>query len=467
MLFNSFPFILLVLVSFLAYYLPMLRKYQVHMLILSSFVFYAWHYPTLLILLMVSIGINITTSYLVANKQWKRGYATLGVIANLSILAFFKYSPLISVTFLSSKSDLGVFLLAIPLPVGISFFTFQGISLLVDTFTNNYDHLQEKIKDQTLLKHARKTALFIAFFPQLVAGPIVKAHQFYPQIKAKYFKDIEWGNAFQFIVTGYFLKMVIADNLKDFTFELAYPFFERFSTVELLMLLFGYSMQIFADFAGYSLIAIGISRLFGYKIPQNFNFPYVASSFSDFWRRWHISLSSFLKEYLYVPLGGNKSGKVRTYINLMIVMALGGLWHGAAWSYMVWGLFHGLALALERFFSNRSMGSNSTIYHWIKSIWVFVLVSFAWLLFKLPEFNHVIKYFHSLANNQNIYTDPLRVYYIFLFSLPVIIYHLHYLLKDQLAINFHRRLKPAMLGLMLFLIAFNSGSPQDFIYFQF
>ncbi|MEQ8682884.1 MAG: MBOAT family O-acyltransferase, partial [Cyclobacteriaceae bacterium] len=220
------------------------------------------------------------------------------------------------------------FLIAIPLPIGISFFTFQGISLLVDAYRNRAG-TSDQIRVLPFWKLLFHTSLYISLFPQLVAGPIVKAHDFYPQIRTKYLSGIQWNYVFQHVVTGYFLKMVVADNLKDFTGELVWPSFERFSSVELLVYLFGYSMQIFADFAGYSLIAIGISGLFGYIIPQNFNFPYVASGFSDFWKRWHISLSTFLKEYLYIPLGGNRKGRVRTYLNLMIVMALGGLWHGA------------------------------------------------------------------------------------------------------------------------------------------
>lgn len=437
------------------------------MLIISSFVFYSWYYPALSFLLFSSTLINAWTSYKVANSSYKKFYSTFGVILNLLILIFFKYSSLISVTFIPKTSYIGDYLLSIPLPIGISFFTFQGISLLVDVYTNKYDDLMGKVERTSQWKHYQNTFFFISFFPQLVAGPIVKAHEFFPQINKKYFRNIEWEKVFQYLITGYFLKMVVADNLKDFTFELAYPYFERFSSMELLMLLFGYSMQIFADFAGYSLIAIAVSALFGYRIPQNFNFPYIASSFSDFWRRWHISLSTFLKEYLYFPLGGNRNGKVRTYLNLMIVMGLGGLWHGAAWSYMVWGIFHGLALAIERFFIEVKFSFKRSEYKIVKAIWVFVCVSFAWLLFKLPEFDHVIKYFKALANNTHVYTDPLRVYYIILFSMPVVLYHLNYLVKAKTTIIPLNKLKPAILGCMLFLIVFNSGSPQDFIYFQF
>tara|TARA_Y100001980_G_C14556800_1_gene350500 strand:+ start:26142 stop:27458 length:1317 start_codon:yes stop_codon:yes gene_type:complete len=436
-------------------------------LIVASFVFYSWHFPVLTFLLAVSILINAFLSWAIVQRlKRKKELVTLGVILNLAILIFFKYSPLIGVTFIrdDSWSD---FLISIPLPIGISFFTFQGISLLVDAYRNT-EGTSDQVRVLPFWKLLFNTSLYISLFPQLVAGPIVKARDFYPQIKTKYLSGVRWNYVFQHVVTGYFLKMVVADNLKDFTGELVWPAFERFSSIELLVYLFGYSMQIFADFAGYSLIAIGISGLFGYIIPQNFNFPYVASGFSDFWKRWHISLSTFLKEYLYIPLGGNRKGRGRTYLNLMVVMALGGLWHGAAWSYMVWGTFHGLALVTERFLNNRGLSSLHPVYTIIKSMWVFFCVSLAWLLFKLPEFNHVIAWFKALSSNGSLYTDEIPLLYIFTLSFPVILYHGWYLVSEKNRGNvFREKFKPALLGAMITLIILNSGSPIDFIYFQF
>jgi len=332
MLFNSFQFIFLVLTVFLIYYTPAAKKYQPVLLIITSFIFYSANQPILLLLLICSIIINILTSYFVffGKKDLRKLYATIGVSLNLLILALFKYSPLVGKSFFHPDNSVGHFLMMVPLPIGISFFTFQGITLLVDTFksetTVEYKHLINK----SFVSHSINTALFISFFPQLVAGPIVKAHDFIPQIKKKFLDDIDWEKCFKALVLGYFLKMVVADNLKDQTFQIAYPYFHAHSSSTLMVLLFGYSMQIFADFAGYSLIAIGVAGLFGYKLPTNFNFPYISKSFAEFWTRWHISLSSFLKEYLYFPIGGNRKGKRRTYINLMVVMVLGGIRYGAA-----------------------------------------------------------------------------------------------------------------------------------------
>ncbi len=472
MLFTSSIFFILVFITLSLYYLVQQQHHQVLLLVLASFIFYAWHYPLLLLLLLGSVIINILTSYWVLTNEdstRKRLFATLGVIANLSILAFFKYSPLIGRTFFENNTSIGDFLVSIPLPIGISFFTFQGISLVVDTFRGKEltkGHHQFK----SLREYVSNASLFIAFFPQLVAGPIVKAHEFLPQIKYKVWREVNKESCFKNLITGYFLKMVIADNLKDQTFWMEYPYFEASSGLRLIMMLFGYSMQIFADFAGYSLIAIGIAGLFGYWLKDNFMFPYISTTFSEFWRRWHISLSSFLKEYLYIPLGGNRKGKGRTYFNLMMTMILGGLWHGAAWSYAVWGTYHGLALAVERLFNDIfKVKIKHRIGLIIKGFWVFSLVTLGWLLFKLPEFSHVISYIETFFSASFMPTkvEVFKILYILIFSLPVILYHGLYLYRKKLPNISFSKLEPIVYASMLFLIVTNRGTSGAFIYFQF
>ncbi len=469
MLFNSFIFIGLVTLTFLLYYLPIFRKYQIASLIVSSLIFYAYNQPILVFLLLFSVAINILSSYYVGygGYKYKKLYATIGVVLNLSILLFFKYSPLIAATFLQKSGTVGQFLINLPLPIGISFFTFQGISLVVDVYTQKYFKNQEIIP-KSFINHAQNVLFFKGFFPQLISGPIVKAHDFLPQIKTKYFKEINWECVIKNLITGYFLKMVVADNLKDFTFWIDYPYFQGSSTLNLIALLFGYSFQIFADFAGYSLIAIGFAKLFGYNFLDNFNFPYISTSFREFWKRWHISLSSFLMEYLYFPLGGNKKGKFRTYLNLIIVMFLGGLWHGAAWSYAVWGIFHGIALIIERFIENNIKIKQTLFILILRSILTFSFVTLAWLLFKLPNFNHVLIYLSSILNNTHIYIDFKNIINISLYSLPIILYHFIYLLKlNQSLYQSFNKFSFLLYGFMLFLIIVNSGTSEEFIYFQF
>ena len=264
MLFNSFSFLILLFITFSVYYLPCFKRFQLSILIISSLIFYAYENPWLLCLLFTSVLINSYLSYYVVFGRFKKQIVTLGVIFNLSILAFFKYSPLFAVTFFDINHSFGSFLLSIPLPIGISFFTFEGISLLVDVYKSD-NPVNDKIVDSALFKHMHKSLFFIVFFPHLVAGPILKADEFYPQISSKRFLDIDFNSCFRQLVVGYFLKMVVADNLKEYTFWIEYPYFESHSSVTLVTMLVGYSCQIFADFAGYSLIALGLAQVFGYR----------------------------------------------------------------------------------------------------------------------------------------------------------------------------------------------------------
>ncbi|MFV0330632.1 MAG: MBOAT family O-acyltransferase [Dysgonomonas sp.] len=468
MLFNSYIFILLLVITFGLYYIPKLGRFQVLILIIASLVFYSYDQLEFVLLLLFSAGVNILTSYYVVygNVKRKKTLALTGVIVNLCALAFFKYSPLISKTFLDPSDSIGNFLLHIPLPIGISFFTFEGISLLMDVWKEKYVD-NKQIVPKSLAKHAQHTLFFISFFPHLIAGPILKAHEFFPQIKEKYFRDIQWEAAFKNLVTGYFLKMVIADNLKDFTHLMAEPYY--FSSITLFILVLGYSFQIFADFAGYSLIAIGLAKLFVYNFNINFNFPYISTSFKEFWKRWHISLSTFLMEYLYFSLGGNRKGKVRTYFNLLLTMTLGGLWHGAAWTYALWGFTHGAALAIERYINDNTTLKLNRLGTIIKGIFVFLFVSAAWILFRLtPDGVKLFVYYawENLTKSLSV-LDIHLITFTLMYSLPVILYHAIYLYKDKKYWPQIKRTEYIFYAVMLFLIITNSGTSGSFIYFQF
>lgn len=475
MLFNSWPFVGLVLLSLGVYYLPFMRKWQVYVILAFSFLFYAYDSPWLLSLLLASALVNALASYGAMQGRQPRLYATVGVAVNLLLLALFKYGGLMASSFLSTEHGVGHLLYMIPLPLGISFYTFSGISLVVDAYKGKLDDAsQEKV---CLWEHVKRTFLYVCFFPKLLAGPIAKSRDFFNDIQTKSWKDINAKFVFRALVTGYFLKMVIADNMKDFTFWMAYPYFELRGTGSLLLMLFGYAMQIFADFAGYSLIAIGVAALFGYRLPTNFNFPYISSSFREFWKRWHITLSQFLMEYLYISLGGNRKGKVRTYFNLLLTMMLGGLWHGAAWSYLVWGTFHGLCLVVERAVCGRrenciSLGNSlgaRRISHVLSVVFVFLLVMFGWLLFVLSDFSQAIRYVQCIFGNfgKVAFIDP-KLMPIAIYSFPVILYHLIYRFRKTVFVKrYIFRFDYMLYGLMLFLILTNSGSANAFVYFQF
>jgi len=228
-------------------------------------------------------------------------------------------------------------------------------------------------------------------------------------------------------------------------------------------------MQMFSDFAGYSLIAIGISSLFGYRVKDNFYFPYISKSISEFWRRWHISLSTFFRNYVYIPLGGNRRGNARTYLHLLGVMFLCGIWHGAGWCYILWGTFHGVALIIERFGRSKIQMPNNKIVNVIRMIVVFFLVSFLWIFFKLPDFSHVVKYIEAITLNTFSMSDHAIIICvnIILYSIPILAYHAFYLMEEKPIFIKMKKCESIAYGILLFAIITNSGFSDSFIYFIF
>ena len=429
MLFNSWTFAAFLPVVWLLHHAWRRAWWQVGVLTVASLAFYGWHTPWLVPLLMVSTGLNSWAARELMRpgaplaRRRRVMWGALGF--NLGALGFFKYAGLVVGTFWDGAS--GSWIGSIPLPIGISFYTFQGISLVMESWragASGFPGLEPpRGRKEEGWFHAR-VWFFKAFFPQLIAGPIVKAGEFFHQIGPKRLWDVDWGGALRKLVLGFFLKMVVADNLKEATAALAWPGFMELPRGSLLLLLYGFSFRIFADFAGYSLIAQGLARLFGYELPLNFLHPYLAPSLTDFWRRWHLSLSSWLREYLYIPLGGNRHGEARTYVNLFLVMFLGGLWHGAAWSYAAWGTAHGVGLALERW-TGVGRGDPGRWPLWRRALgWVVTFhgVSLLWLLFQLPDIRHAWGFVRCLATNGDGVL-PQSAFVIGLFGLPVALHH--------------------------------------------
>lgn len=560
MLFNSWEFLVLLVVTLPLYYAPIsghARKiWQVLLLLAASAVFYAWEEPRLLYLLGASCllnaiaverilfwktvqgaevrgqksevreqrsgvrsqesevgeqrsgGIRAGDSHSIQHSKSKiqnseahaRHWLCATVALNLAFLAFFKYAGFLTNLFPDAlfPASWKLWLSGIPLPVGISFYTFQGISLVVDVWRND---ISEQTRDRLAgrgagrLTSIRDTSFYIAFFPQLVAGPIVKAHEFVDQIGSKRFTDIDWITVRRSLILGYFLKIFVADNLAEQTAFLSVGGVGLASTSPFnsVPLLYGYSLQIFSDFAGYSLIAIGLGAIFGYKLPQNFNFPYLSTSITEFWRRWHLSLSSWLRDYLYFPLGGNRKGSGRTYFNLFLVMFLGGLWHGAAWKFALWGSLHGLFLALERLGSGirsqkskdkaqrskiknhqSSIINQTTVLRPLSSVlrWLvtFHLVTALWLTFMMPDLASIVAFFKSLINGKTGFSGP-PIFSLVFYGTAIVLYHAWGWLRerhDDLANKLARSpLEPLLHGVMIFLILTNPGAPRGFIYFQF
>ncbi len=466
MLFTTSAFLLFLLAVGVVYYLPLLRRAQVQLLILASLFFYAWEIPYYILLILVSILLNGVVSHRLAVQEdqlVRKRWLVAGITANLSLLAFFKYGRLVSTTLtaMTGQTELAA-LQKLPLPLGISFYTFQGISLIVDVY-----YRKDVEPDKSLIGHLTKTALFVSLFPHQIAGPIVRASQLYTQIGPKNWRETDFPGAIRALIVGYFLKMVVADNLKDYTFWLDARSFFHFSPATVGSMLLGYSCQIFADFAGYSLIAIGLARLFGYELCINFDHPYAAASFREFWNRWHISLSSWLRDYLYVPLGGNRLGRVRTALNLLIVMVLGGLWHGAAWGFALWGLFHGVALVLERALGSIVPVPDGRLARAVRMTVVFVFVTLGWSLFRITDWPDLVRLYRHLLADSNL---SLRIDIVagnLCYSIPVAIVHALYLARDTKLGTWLQEREALGYGLCLFLLATNSGTADRFIYFQF
>jgi alginate O-acetyltransferase complex protein AlgI len=454
MTFTSWQFGLFAAIVFLLYYLPALNAFQVPILVIASLFFYGYGQPELLPLLAVAVFGTYLFSVLALRNRGV--WLPLGIAFNLALLAFFKYKFLFVEPSSSELSGVAPidFLLRLPLPIGISFFVFHNISLLVD-----------------LTRKGRATPdlgsifLYIIFFPQLVSGPITRAEMFMPQIKPKYLSDVPIIEAAKWILTGFFFKLYVANNLNEMTSYMDFPLYETLQTQDRWLLVFLYSYQIYADFFGYSAIAIGLALLFGYRLPINFNLPYISASFSEFWTRWHMSLSNWLRTYLYVPLGGNRHGAIRTCLNLMIVMGLGGLWHGAGLGYLLWGSLHGCLLVIERPFRAWLPSLDWPVFRAARISLVFVCVSMLRVFFRLPNFDHAISYLSGMFT-RGTNPNPTKLFYnlALLYSLPVIVQHLAF--RPSLEGTL-RRAEPYLYGAMAALAYLEAGPETSFIYFQF
>jgi D-alanyl-lipoteichoic acid acyltransferase DltB (MBOAT superfamily) len=312
-----------------------------------------------------------------ARKAW----VMVAVAANLTCLGFFKYYNFFIQTALNLHAHVPPrYLVRIILPIGISFFLFQAMSYVIDAYRDN-------LKPVSLLDFA----VYLSFFPHLVAGPIVRATEFLPQLKHRPDpRYLDAARAFRLIVAGMFKKVVISAYLAT-TVDAVFAAPGRFHSLEVLFGVYAYAFQIYADFSGYTDIAIGLALLLGIKFPVNFNSPYTSTSLGEFWRRWHMSLSRWLRDYLYISLGGNRVSVSRTYVNLMLTMVIGGLWHGAAWRFVIWGGIHGVVLAIERLLDDRreaiGLGPrpDTPFHRFLQWAVTFHVVCFAWIFFRAPS----------------------------------------------------------------------------------
>jgi alginate O-acetyltransferase complex protein AlgI len=476
LIFNS-GFFLFLFTAFLFVYGSLSHTLRPKLVFVTIFSLYFYYKSSgvYFVLLIFATIVDFTLAKLIyrtKDKATRKLYIILTLVVNLGLLAYFKYTNFLYESFFWN-SETQFQPLDIFLPVGVSFFTFQSLSYTLDVYRGNLKPVD----------HILDYAFFVSFFPQLVAGPIVRASEFLPQIyKPTIVTKEMFGRAIFLISTGLFKKAVISDyisiNFVDRVFESP----TLYSGIENLFAVYGYALQIYCDFSGYSDMAIGIALLLGFHFPINFNAPYQSKNITEFWRRWHITLSRWLRDYLYISLGGNRKGKFRTYLNQMITMLLGGLWHGASWRFMIWGALHGFALAVHKIFrswnndeentSDYSPGKFSNV---INILITFHFVCFCWIFFRAPNMQTVEEMLRQILFHLN----PQLLFefitgYKAVVTLMLIGYLLHFIptSADQ---DLERRMTEMplvykatlMLVVIVIVIQTKSAAIQPFIYFQF
>ena len=489
MLFNTIDFIVFFIVAVTILVAVKNKKFQHVFLLFASYFFFYYTSNYLIVLLIFTTVWDYYFAriiYKTKDQKIRKTIFAISLAGNLGLLAFFKYSDfaIAQFNFLGNELNLNTHIpiLDLALPIGISFYTFHSIGYMIDVYR----------KQVVPSKSLREYAIFITFFPQLVAGPILRAREFLPQLREK-MEGFEKGIKLRQIVVnqtnlkigvtlialGFFKKMFFADNIAPVANEIfSNPYGLESFTIILGAIAFG--LQIYGDFSGYTDIAIGAALILGFKLPINFNKPYFATSPADFWRRWHISLSSWLRDYLYIPLGGNKKGAKFTYANLMIVMFLGGLWHGASWNFIIWGVLHGSYLAVHKILVNKfpSLANNlffKTRGGKILSIFITQYFIFlAWIAFRVKDTDAMIysftKYiildFEISGTIEFILVHKLAIG---IMSLFIILNFISYK-KDMKKMIVNLKLRYWILVLVipiLLILLFFDATPNDFIYFQF
>ncbi len=473
MIFSS-GFFLWLFAGFLVVYTLLEHRDNARILFVVLFSYYFYYKSSGFFFFLLAV-VTVSDYYIArwmacTDGRWARKWlVTLSLAVNLGLLCYFKYTNFFGqvwADFTGGHFDpFDIFL-----PVGISFFTFQSLSYTIDVYRRRIDPL-DRLVDY---------AFFVSFFPQLVAGPIVRAKDFIPQIRRPLMVTREMlGTGVYFIVCGLFKKVVIGDYISINFVDRIFDNPALYSGLENLVGLYGYALQIYCDFSGYSDMAIGIALLLGFHFNINFDSPYKSASITEFWRRWHISLSSWLKDYLYISLGGNRKGKVRQYINLIITMFLGGLWHGASWNFVLWGLLHGVALAVHKVWmavTGQKVGVKRGF--WAQTLCVVVTFHFVclcWIFFRNVDFDNSMAMLTQIGTSFHIELLPQLVEgYWKVLVVMLIGFVLHFLPASWESAAKRIMVKMPVIGYWLILVAviflaiqMKSSEIQPFIYFQF
>jgi D-alanyl-lipoteichoic acid acyltransferase DltB (MBOAT superfamily) len=482
-LFNSFEFLLFLPIVFILYWFVFNKKlsWQNCLVLVASYFFYGWWSWKFMGLLILSTALDYAYGFWVASPNRKKAklFLWLSIINNLGILGVFKYYNFFAVQFQKGFELLGLnanpVLLQVVLPIGISFYTFHGMSYVFDIYRGQQKPVQNFVD----------YAVFVSFFPLLVAGPIERANHLLPQVqKQRFFSYNQAVEGCRLILWGMFKKVVIADSLADIVDNI----FQNYQDQNGLTLIVGaiaFSFQIYGDFSGYSDIALGTAKLFGFELLSNFKFPYFSRDVAEFWRRWHISLSSWFRDYLYIPLGGSKNGKFKAISNTFIIFLVSGFWHGASWNFIAWGFIHACGF-LPLLLLNRNRKHVTDVvaqdrkYPNLKELWqmstTFAFVSFAWVFFRADGVHHAMGYIKQIGVSiiehpeQLLMLPPYKKAFVYI--LPLILCD-WYLRRNERILSISckskmlRKLIYVIVYYIIFLLLNGSDESSSFIYFQF
>ena len=386
MLFSSLTFLMVFLPCTLVLYYLVPERFRNVIMLIASLIFYAWGEPVYIILMMLSIAFNYVCGINLEEKEdgspAKKRSLIFAIVVNLLILGFFKYYGFL-VDSLNVVLPIKIPYRVLPLPIGISFYTFQALSYVVDVYRKNAE----------VQKNILNFALYICMFPQLIAGPIVRYVDIEVQLRNRKTNLKKFGSGAEIFIVGLAKKVILANCAGEIFNEISGQQIGSFSVLTAWVGCIAYAFQIYFDFSGYSDMAVGLGRMFGFEFRKNFNYPYISRSITEFWRRWHISLSTWFKEYVYIPLGGNRCGKIKQIRNILIVWMLTGMWHGAAWNFIGWGLYYGIILLLEKFVWGEKIAAQKS---WLQHVYALICILIGWVFFFSPGISYAFEYIGTM-----------------------------------------------------------------------
>ncbi len=403
MLFSSITFLFIFLPVTLVLYFVVPHKFRNIIMLIASLIFYAWGEPVYIILMLLSIFLNYVCGLDICQKEDdpQKAHRSLifAIVANLLLLGFFKYYGFL-LDSLNAVLPVDIPYRELPLPIGISFYTFQALSYIMDVY-------RKEVRPQ---KNILYFAMYICMFPQLIAGPIVRYIDIEEQLKNRTVTMRKFGQGAEYFMIGLAKKVILANSVGQVFDQIAGLQLGSFSVLTAWVGCISYAFQIYFDFSGYSDMAVGLGKMFGFEFRRNFDYPYTSSSITEFWRRWHISLSTWFREYVYIPLGGNRCTQSRHIMNLLVVWMLTGLWHGAAWNFLFWGLYYGILLVLEKYVWGQALERLPSV---VRHIYSMVLVLIGWVFFFSPSLGYAMKYLGAMFGaGASAFADKQALYYI-------------------------------------------------------